>query len=319
MREFVTIRMPWRSLLVIGLVMIVAVPSWSLSQQPQEPKKTEKSKPKDNVLHLNGQPVQSGDVIFQLASDDTQPAQSKEADRLDRLEKQLDALLNEIKTLRGEKAKVIKHVDKLPDGKVDARVVITQDTKDEPKKAEKEQRKFKVIRADAVDGPVKVSADAIKPEAKVEGKVVIRHDTKDDAKKPDKEQHNVKVIHTDVADWSARVAADKGGDNHAFAFRVTAGDSNSTMLSRTTYKMPKEKAEALASFLKDQVKGQVLETKVDGDSIVVTTTPEAQNTIGQFIALVQGKGKQQWLNIHAAPDKPSEPFKVHFEQEGEKK
>jgi hypothetical protein len=58
--------------------------------------------------------------------------------------------------------------------------------------------------------------------------------------------------------------------------------------------MPKEKAEALAKFLSDQVKGQVLETKVEGEGIVVTTTPHIQQTIHAFINLVQGGGKQNW-------------------------
>jgi type II secretory pathway pseudopilin PulG len=305
MREFVTIRMPWRSLLVIGLVAMVAVPSWSLSQQPQETKKADKSESKDKVIHLNGEQVQS-DVIFQLASDDNRQPQSKEADRLDRLEKQLDALLNEIKTLRGEKGDVLKRVNKLPDGKV----VITHDGKAEPKKADNEQHRYRVIRDDVTGAAPKVSGDTvIRPEPKVDAKVVIMNDGENQPKKAEKEQHNVKVIRADGASWSTSASAD---DKRTFAFTVNAGDGNSTMLSRTTYKMPKEKAEALANFLKDQVKGQVLETKVDGDSIVVTTTPAAQNTIGQFIALVQGKAKQQWLNFHATPDKSWEPVEVHF-------
>src|SRR5262249_19775258 len=61
------------------------------------------------------------------------------------------------------------------------------------------------------------------------------------------------------------------------------------ILSRATYKMPRAKAEALAAFLRDQLKDQTLETKVNEDSIVITTMPEIQKTIGQFIGLVQGR------------------------------
>jgi beta-lactamase regulating signal transducer with metallopeptidase domain len=60
------------------------------------------------------------------------------------------------------------------------------------------------------------------------------------------------------------------------------------VLSRATYKLPKGKAEALAKFLQDHAKVPVMETKVDGDSLIITTTPEAQKTIGQFVRLIRG-------------------------------
>ena len=60
-------------------------------------------------------------------------------------------------------------------------------------------------------------------------------------------------------------------------------------LTRVAYKLKPATAAALASFLKDNVKTDILETKTDGDNLVVTTTPEAQHAIGQFIGLIQGK------------------------------
>jgi beta-lactamase regulating signal transducer with metallopeptidase domain len=60
-------------------------------------------------------------------------------------------------------------------------------------------------------------------------------------------------------------------------------------LSRTTYSLPKAKAEALAAFLREHVKAQVMETKAEGDSLTVTTTPQAQKAIGGLVALIQGK------------------------------
>jgi beta-lactamase regulating signal transducer with metallopeptidase domain len=60
-------------------------------------------------------------------------------------------------------------------------------------------------------------------------------------------------------------------------------------LSRASYKLPKEKAEALSAFLRENVKAQVLETKVEGENFIVTTTPAAQHVIGQFVALIEGK------------------------------
>ena len=57
------------------------------------------------------------------------------------------------------------------------------------------------------------------------------------------------------------------------------------------YKLPADKAEALSGFLKQHIKAKVLETQVDGDTITITTTPEVQRTIGQFVALVRGKSE----------------------------
>jgi beta-lactamase regulating signal transducer with metallopeptidase domain len=71
--------------------------------------------------------------------------------------------------------------------------------------------------------------------------------------------------------------------------RLTAPAPVEVTLTRTTYRLPAAKAEALSKFLREHVRASVLETKVDGDSLTVTTTPEVQGTIGQFIALVQGK------------------------------
>ncbi len=65
-------------------------------------------------------------------------------------------------------------------------------------------------------------------------------------------------------------------------------------LTRTTYALPADKAAALAKFLQQHVKAPVLETKAEGDSLTVTTTPEAQRAIGGFVALVQGKPPAAW-------------------------
>ncbi len=60
-------------------------------------------------------------------------------------------------------------------------------------------------------------------------------------------------------------------------------------LTRTTYKLPAAKAEALGKFLQQHVKASVMETKVEGESLIVTTTPEVQRGIGQFINLIEGR------------------------------
>jgi beta-lactamase regulating signal transducer with metallopeptidase domain len=67
------------------------------------------------------------------------------------------------------------------------------------------------------------------------------------------------------------------------------GEGETITLTRATYKLPAGKAEAVAKFLKENVKASVLETKADGDNLVVTTTPDIQGAIGQLVLLVQGK------------------------------
>jgi hypothetical protein len=59
-------------------------------------------------------------------------------------------------------------------------------------------------------------------------------------------------------------------------------------LTRATYKLPNGKAKALADFLEQHCKVQFLETKVENNDLIVTTTLETQKTISQFIALLQG-------------------------------
>jgi hypothetical protein len=58
-------------------------------------------------------------------------------------------------------------------------------------------------------------------------------------------------------------------------------------LTRTTYKLPAAKADALATFLTGHVKAAVMEVKQDGGSLTVTTTPEAQRAVAEFVTLMQ--------------------------------
>jgi beta-lactamase regulating signal transducer with metallopeptidase domain len=60
-------------------------------------------------------------------------------------------------------------------------------------------------------------------------------------------------------------------------------------LTRVTYKFKPATAEALASFLKENVKTAILEIKSEGDNLIVTTTPDAQHVIGLLIDLIQRK------------------------------
>src|SRR5262249_14220522 len=74
--------------------------------------------------------------------------------------------------------------------------------------------------------------------------------------------------------------------NQLFTTR-TASPAAEVKLTRKTYALPQAKAEALAAFLREYVKAAVLETKVDGDSLTITTTPEVQKGIGQLLSVLK--------------------------------
>jgi beta-lactamase regulating signal transducer with metallopeptidase domain len=88
-------------------------------------------------------------------------------------------------------------------------------------------------------------------------------------------------------------------------------ESQPINLVRVGYALPPGKAEALASFLRENVKADVLETKVEGGKLVVTTTPDRQQVIGQFVSLIQGKpmGKSEIRNWEWKEGKPKPPAK----------
>ena len=78
-------------------------------------------------------------------------------------------------------------------------------------------------------------------------------------------------------------------------------------LTRASYKLKAATSEAVAAILKDNVKSVVLETKIEGDTLTVTTTPDAQYAVGQFIALLQGKPLTPAPDAFAGPGRPYPP------------
>src|SRR5262249_46171168 len=82
---------------------------------------------------------------------------------------------------------------------------------------------------------------------------------------------------------------------------ATARDGN---VSRVTYTLPEAKAAALAEFIRDQLKPTVVETKLDGDKLTVTTTPEAQKAIAQLVDLIKGSSGVRYRLAPTTPEKP---------------
>ncbi len=76
-------------------------------------------------------------------------------------------------------------------------------------------------------------------------------------------------------------------------------------LTRARYRLPQTKAEALAAFLKEHV-GSEVEARLDGETLIVTASPDVQARIGQFIKLLLPKE----VPARAAPSKaPSSIWK----------
>src|SRR5205807_10135558 len=64
---------------------------------------------------------------------------------------------------------------------------------------------------------------------------------------------------------------------------------NVVNLVRSTYKLPQAKAEVLAAFLREHVKAKVIETKVEGNSLTITTTLETQKAVDVLMGVILDK------------------------------
>jgi beta-lactamase regulating signal transducer with metallopeptidase domain len=73
-------------------------------------------------------------------------------------------------------------------------------------------------------------------------------------------------------------------------------------LSRVVYQLPRVRAEALAKLLSEHSKVEVLETRVEGDNLIVTTTPEVQEAIRHFLSLLGTTSKMGVQGVSVSPD-----------------
>ena len=93
----------------------------------------------------------------------------------------------------------------------------------------------------------------------------------------------------------------------SYRLRTTSGQhTNEVRLTRVTYKMPLEKAKAMAALL-GEVKATVMEVKVDAGGLIVTTTPEAQETVTQLVRLLLAKPGYFDEAPRAVPPPPVSP------------
>jgi beta-lactamase regulating signal transducer with metallopeptidase domain len=222
MRDSASCKLSLRSLLILGAVALITLPGWSLSQQAGDPADGEPAVEeqtevdKEGVYDIELKVDELDLAAMELGDEQGKPA---DVDRLDRLERQLQALLKEVKALRASKKSG----------------ATSKPAKDQPTTEFEKVYQWQSWNA--------------KPQ-------------------------DVRDVYVWQNGWNAQ---------------ANQGDDKPIILSRATYRMPRAKAEALATFLRDQLKDQSLETKVSDDAIVITALPEVQKTISQFIGLVQGK------------------------------
>jgi hypothetical protein len=146
------------------------------------------------------------------------------------------------------------------DGKSEARVRTTL-------VAPTQQKRFEVIRKAEAGKPVELT-----PGEQRHVQVIVK-----DAGQDEQKGHSLGLVPGGKGKQVIRV------------IETRTGDEKHVALNRASYRLPRASAEVVAAFLREHSKAPVMEVKVDGDQLIVTTTPETQKAIGQLIALIQGK------------------------------
>jgi beta-lactamase regulating signal transducer with metallopeptidase domain len=111
-----------------------------------------------------------------------------------------------------------------------------------------------------------------------------------------------------------RLYRNADGATHVEAIAKANPDMKSVTLSRATYKLHKDQATILASLLAN-IKATVMETKIDGDTIIVTTTPDVQAAVASMVKLLSSeeKGKRIQLELKSSEKPAKTTHKVEEE------
>jgi len=287
MRDRVPCRLAFGAKLVVALMAIAAVPAWTFGQA-------------DELVQAN-------------------PAADKQMQELEAQIKALAAKLEELKANRqaeGQKARATEALKraqellgeklKAEDGKVRAATVKAL--------AEKTAQGGGTKVITSGEGGIKV----IGPDGKEikDAKVIIGTSGGPTILKPAASGAATKIPQVIEAPGSEgkvyRFQTTKpgaqGSDSKAATYSWTTkpGGSETVTLSRATYKLNKDQAAALGTLL-GSVKASVMEAKVDGENVIVTTTPDVQATIGQIVRLVQGQTGGSTFRFNVTPATPATP------------
>jgi beta-lactamase regulating signal transducer with metallopeptidase domain len=297
MKDRVPCRLAFGAKLVVALMAVAAVPAWTLGQS---------------------KPETVADVVIEVADlDGADDAQTKE------IEAQIKALMQKLEALKTAKA-------------AEAQKKATEKLKEAHEKLGEKMKELRLqeyklhVAGQQGEAPKTVTGGAMKvlvsgkdgvkvigPDGKEikDAKVIIggseggTHVVKPMTAGGAGPEHKVEVhvagqegktLAVPSIRWTNAVPAGE----RATKYWVTgdrADGGNAITLSRATYKLSKDQATALSTLL-GSIKATVMETKVDGDSITVTTTPEAQQSIGQIVRLIQGQGGNVRFEWKVAPD-----------------
>ena len=306
MREQVPCRLSGRGKLAVALMAAALLPGWVFAQEEKPPAVEE-------VVE---------EIILVDAGDKPGPADAEREKKLKALEAKIAELTKELKalragkpapaadgrTLRVEEAKpktiVAETVVKTPRGQgqtviirvVDENGKLIKEYREGSEPAADTLKKWADLQKHALKMAEAAQADAAKATRQIE----IDAKQKAEAARADAMKKAVE----------ARAKAQGAAADIVKRANITitsGGASNVVMLSRATYKLPRDKAEALAKFIESYVQAKVLEVKVDGDGLTVTTTPELQQAIGTLVNLMAGKATS------AAPAQgPNTPARVRL-------
>jgi beta-lactamase regulating signal transducer with metallopeptidase domain len=294
MRDHVPCRLAFGAKLVVALMAVAAVPAWTLGQ---------------------GKPEVVAEDVYVLDVSDSQIDDAQ----LQALEAQIKALAQKLEALKASKQ---AEAQKATDKQRDAQKKLAEKVK-ELKLRLGDQKEVELYVPKTVIGGTRVlisGQDGVKvigPDGKEikDAKVIIGGAGGPAVKPPTgqtpaPEQRRIE-LRLSTPDGQAPAGTPRAVTGtvvapstaeHArsvYTFRQ-AGGSQTITLSRATYKLGKDQASALGTLL-GSIKATVMETKVDGDSVTVTTTPEVQQAIGQIVRLIQGQGGPARVEWRVAP------------------
>ena len=310
-----------RGFVVVGLLALLVLPGWSLAQKADDKKKEVApagdviyeridDEPAKGELIINkiqkpGSAIQEDGTPVTVTLDDEQikqrggvsyfrTAQGDRDKKLMELEQRLEGLLKEIKALRGAKPGEEKPKEVLSERKDSA--------------GERNRTYYEVLSNRTTAKPGVASEELAAAVKALEGALAKQPDNADLKKALAVLKDTLKAGSTGAVRVPVTVRVPT---TQVHSVRIEGTTYKTITLSRATYKLDKAKAEALAAFLRDHVKAQVMEAKAVGDGLEVTTTPEAQKAIGQLIGLLGGETKAK-----SSDTRPSLQFKLQELKDG---
>jgi beta-lactamase regulating signal transducer with metallopeptidase domain len=282
MRDRVPCRVPFAGLLAMGALALLSLPGWS-QVQVREAENGKEAPPPEKRIIIVGSQVDGGDVLRILpgevradkADGKTMVWSVKDvAVPTEDREQRLQKLEQQLQELMKE-VQALRGGDSRPQRIYGYKVVPSDKT---GKIAESTKRPLRIIERNSSD---KTS----------DSKSKTPEDTKP-AEGPDKALRWEVVPGTQLR-------------------RSTKATGREILLVRVIYQLPHAKAEALASLLSQHRKVEVLEAKVEGDNLTVTTTPEAEQAITQFISLISGSTKAGEKGTKTGKVSEFKPAEIH--------